>query len=209
MKADLSTAPLTLALVLVAVTALVYQAGGRPSAQQRPITVAKVNLGKALSGLEQRADAEAGLKALADTIIAERKQQEDDVKRMQAELEGMGDTEQRQKREEELALAVLKYEGRRQFQAEKLDLERALLLQDIYRDMTEAIRELAETEGYDLIVVDDSEGEMGWSNESKISREVQVLQQIRGRRVLYGSPAIDVTDNLIARMNNAYRAGSR
>ena len=103
---------------------------------------------------------------------------------------------------------ALDYQAWISFIGDKLDVERALLLQDLYKSINQAIAEMAEAEGFDLVVVDDSEGELGWNDELKVSREAQTLQQIRSRRVLYRSTTVDVTDDLVARMNNAWRAGN-
>ena len=40
-----------------------------------------------------------------------------------------------------------------------------------------------------------------------MSREAQVIQQMTSRTVMYVDPSRDVTDELIARMNNAFKAG--
>jgi Skp family chaperone for outer membrane proteins len=42
--------------------------------------------------------------------------------------------------------------------------------------------------------------------DAQMPRETQVRQQISTRRVLYASPSIDITEQLIIRMNNAYAA---
>jgi hypothetical protein len=41
-----------------------------------------------------------------------------------------------------------------------------------------------------------------------MSLEQQVLEQLQRRRVLFASPAHDLTDKLIVRMNNARAAGT-
>ncbi len=57
------------------------------------------------------------------------------------------------------------------------------------------------------MIVDDSQGDLGTTEDSRLSREAQVRQQIAARRVLYSAPVVDVTDQLIIRMNNEFKAG--
>jgi hypothetical protein len=39
-----------------------------------------------------------------------------------------------------------------------------------------------------------------------VPREAQILQQISDRRMLYANPQLDITDELITRMNNEWKA---
>ena len=59
----------------------------------------------------------------------------------------------------------------------------------------------------DLVLVDDSAGELGINPQSQLNRETQITQQMVSRRVLYAGDAVDITDQLITRMNNAYQSG--
>ena len=61
--------------------------------------------------------------------------------------------------------------------------------------------------GYDFVLMDDTSAELAVNPESKVAREIQVKQQMTARRSLYVNPAMDITDQLIQRMNNAFNAG--
>ncbi|MHC5005493.1 MAG: OmpH/Skp family outer membrane protein [Planctomycetota bacterium] len=198
----------SLLLAAVAVTAVVYDSVGARTSVQQPTTTATVNLARVLDGLEQRADAEVRLNGMAEEVRAERDRREAEMKQLQDQLAAATDPKVAIGIEEQLALASLNFQAWVRFKTDQLDIERALLLQDLYRSIKQSIAELAETEGYDLVVVDDSQGELGWSNEARLSREAQILQQIRGRRLLYTTSGIDITDDLVARMNNKFRMGT-
>ena len=105
-------------------------------------------------------------------------------------------------------MATLKYQAWARFSTDKIDIEKALVLHDIYRSIKTAVSQMASSSGYDVVLVDDSQGELTTSTEARVPRESQIRQQIAGRRMLYGNPMIDITDDLIARMNNAHKAGS-
>ena len=194
----------TVVAVLAVGALLAYQAPANPQAGKSGVSVATVNLGRALDGLEQRADAEIDLRAMQDGIETELETREAKINELKTQLEDVA-AEERTSLEEKIALESLNFQAWLKFVQDKVDVERALLLQDLYRSIKNAVAELAKTGKYDLVVVDDSKGELTWTADSPITREAQTLQQIRARGMLFASNAIDVTDDLVARMNNEHR----
>ena len=57
----------------------------------------------------------------------------------------------------------------------------------------------------DIVLVNDSRGELQISDEVNVSREQQILTQILNRRMLYASEPTDITAQLIVRINNLRR----
>ena len=104
-----------------------------------------------------------------------------------------------------IALKQLKLRFWQQAAAMELEVERAIQLQDLYRSMRAAIEALSTAEGYDLVLVDDSSDELPFDRESGMSPQVQVLQQIATRKILYRNSALDITIDLATRMNNQFR----
>ena len=93
-----------------------------------------------------------------------------------------------------------------QVKADELDIEQSVVFQDIYQNIQKAITDLAVAEGYDLVLIDDSHDEVGFNPQSQTPRFVQLRQQYASRRIMYANPAIDITNDVIARMNNAFNA---
>jgi hypothetical protein len=205
MKASINI-PVALIIVLLSVV-VTYQAVGH-RAQMEPPIVATVDLVAVMEGLNERADAEAELRAIADEIRAEQVVFEQGLEETNAQLENATNPDERADLEEQLALQTLEYQGWVRFASDKLDVEKALLLQNLYRITKQSIESMAEAEGFAMVLIDDSLGELTVNPEAKVSREAQVRQQIAGRRFLYAQRTLDVTDDLIARMNNAYNAGA-
>ena len=87
----------------------------------------------------------------------------------------------------------------------ELEVEKAILLQDLYKSMRAAIEALAKAEGYDLVLIDDGSDELPFDRESQSAPQLQVLQQIATRKILYRNQALDITLDLAERMNNAWR----
>ena len=88
----------------------------------------------------------------------------------------------------------------------ELDLENSLMWQSIYRNLREESAKLAESEGYDYIIVNDGTNEIMTNREVKVPLAQQVLEQIGRRNIIFASPATDVSDKLIVRMNNTHAA---
>jgi Skp family chaperone for outer membrane proteins len=81
--------------------------------------------------------------------------------------------------------------------------------QSMYRNVRAECQKLAEAEGYDAVLVNDGVGEIQLQRESKSPLEAQAQEQIVRRRVLYAAKSIDVTDQLVVRMNNAHGSAAR
>lgn len=191
---------------LVVVAVLVYQSGGAAMLAGQPTVVVTVNLATVLEKLDQRTDAETNLRNMVEALRVEDDQRKAEITKLDNELRAMTESSQKQALQDQAALSALKYQAWARFSADKVDIERGLVLEDLYRSIKAAAAELASTARYDVLLVDDSQGELATSPDARVSRESQIRQQIAGRRMLFASPAIDITDDLIERMNNAYKA---
>jgi len=198
-----------LSLLLIA-TAVIASATSIAFAATRgfapPTAVAKINLTRVLEGLNQRAAAEQAVNDMRLAMSSQDEQRQGELRQLQ---EGLAERsgEALRTAEDELAMKMLQYQAWLKVSDQQLDVEASLQLRALYRSIRHAAESLAEAEGYDLVVVDDSSSEFGLNPQSSMSRQMQVRQQIVGRRVLFGRDAIDITDELIVRMNNAWEAG--
>ena len=184
----------------------------------QPTVAVTVNLGHVIENLTQRADSDARLRKLRDELLVEQERRQNEVKAMeekakglQQQLEGANDAQRSNIEsqlidlQEQAALAALNYQAWQTISAEKVDIEAALSMQDLYRSVKTAAAQMATTNRYDLVLVDDSQGDLSMSSEARVTRMDQIRQQIAARRLLYVNPAIDITEDLIQRMNNAYK----
>ncbi len=180
-----------------------------PSAQtiapKEPV-LAAVQIESLFNGLVQRAEAKAEIEALNDEITAEKNARQDKITKMEEEFRGAADPERQEELVDAMTLEKLKLQFLYQEAAAELEVEKALRLQHLYLKISEAIGELASAQGYDLVILDDSAQEPEFDRASRIPGQVQILQQIASRKVLYRNPAIDITNDLITRMNNEFRA---
>lgn len=213
MKFQLNVVSFTLMLVLLSV--LGYQSFAQRSMGTQSTNIAVIDLGSVLEGLAQRSDAAIALDEMESRIRAEQERRLSTLEELRNQLLDMGgrvnanevSLEQAHSLEEEFVLGRLNFEAWLQFSRNQMDVEASLQLQELYRAIRRAVRELASEQGYELVLIDDSKGELMVNPESSRSREEQVLQQMRTRTMLHASSSIDITTELIERMNNQYRAG--
>jgi Skp family chaperone for outer membrane proteins len=197
---------------------IAYQAGAtRVVIVNKPAVVATVNLPKVLEGLAQRSQADATLASMEADFRQEADRREKTVKQLETDLNNLRErlnTEQAssdvvQDLVDRINLEIISFQAWRQFKLDQFDVEQALLMQDIYRTIKRTIAEMAGTEGYDLVVFDTSTGELSINPSSRVSRTEQIQQQILARGVLYAGQPLDITNDLIERMNNQFRAGQQ
>ena len=173
---------------------------------QRATAVVTVDLQRVLDGLNQRAKAQVELDAMREETIAEDEQQQAMLKRLKEELDAAPEAEKDAKREE-MAMRALEYNAWRAFALERIDIEKSIMLRNLYRSINTSIDKLATANGYDIVLSNDSDAELMINSEAQLPREMQIRQQILGKKVLYRSDLVDITDELIERMNNAFNVG--
>ncbi len=192
--------------VILALTAVIgYQALGQRAIGPAAPVVAVVRINTLFDQLLQRADARIDLLRLEGDVTEERERRTAEITQMQAELEEVVAAGNRAKLSDELALKGLQMQFWYREAMTELEVEKAILLQDLYKSMRAAIAALAKAEGYDLVLIDDASDELPFDRESQLAPQLQVLQQIATRKILYRNKALDITLDLAERMNNAWR----
>ena len=183
-----------------------YQALAQRGAGMSPPIIATVRIEPLFDGLHQRAEAETMISAFEEKITAQQGRRQEIINELEIELEDVVAANRREELTDKIAMERMKLQFWFQQARMELEVEKALRLQELYKSVKEAIVDLAEAEGYDIVMLNDASNELLFDRESRIPAQVQILQQIANRKLLYLSPATDVTDDLIVRMNNAYRA---
>jgi len=189
---------LIVALIGALVSLLAYQSfgGNTKTIVIDPAIVGTVNLEKVYGAIPQKALAEQSLQGFGQSLDETINGFLEEIEVLEADLEGLSPNSQRyEEMTAELMRKTLEYEGFVQFANNRLELKKAEALRDIYLELRSAIARLSQRNGYDLVIVDDTVGDLTPSTEQEMQR------QISARRVLYGARTIDITDLVIAEMN--------
>ena len=186
------------ALSAVALSAVTLHAQARASA--RPIAIAVVDVQKAFNELDRRRQVEAEITARTEQLQAEAQTKQAGIRTRMADIELALDanTEAYRQETQKLESDTIEFNTWRQFQLRKLEMEKALQLENLYKSLTQTIQRTAEREGYGLVIQKDD-------TLSVTQRDQQALTaMIVQRKVLYVSPTVDITDLVIQQANNEY-----
>ena len=203
MKKLINVPAVTMALLLGA--ALGYQAVAQRAVAPAAPVIATVQLDRLFDGLQQRAEAKVEVARLDQQMNDEQTRREGQIAQLEADLEDAVAAATRKKLKDQIALKRLKLQFWYQEASTVVEVEKALQLQDMYKNIKEALEALAGAEGYDMVIINDESSDLPFDRDSRVSPQVQVLQQISNRKMLYLNPALDITEDLIERMNNAFR----
>ncbi len=195
----------TLLLIVATGTAVGYTALGQRAVAPDAAVIAVVRIDTLFDQLQQQADARIALRQMQLDVEDEQRSRTEEITHLQAELENVIATTRRTELVDDIAIKQLQLRFWQQAAARELEVEKALQLQDLYRSMRAAIKALAAAEGYDLVIIDDASDDLSFDRESRVPPQIQVLQQIATRKILYRNAALDITPDLATRMNNQFR----
>lgn len=197
-------APTALAVSLVLLVHTMSVNASRPTTVQAdPTSVAVVEVSRVLDQIDEKSEWEIRIDALKSAIQQEGVSRQQAMERRLAESESATSPEQRQDIRDEVALMQLRLEQWANMKAVEVDREQSLMWRSIYRNLRREAERVAEAEGYALVLVDDSGGEIRTQSGTQVPLQTQVLQQITSRRILFAANMTDISDQIIVRMNNA------
>jgi Skp family chaperone for outer membrane proteins len=188
---------LAAALILVG-----HEAFGRKATYAPASHVATVDLGKVFERINVNKSWEVEIMGLAERLNSEANGRQEAIGRKLEDAQKATSEPDAQKIRDSAALMKLEMDEWAKLKQLELDRERALMWKAMYKAIRTQTNALAMADGWDIVLVNDSLGELNLSNEVNASREQQILTQILNRRLLYASELTDVTEQLIVRINN-------
>jgi Skp family chaperone for outer membrane proteins len=172
---------------------------------QKATGVAVVDVQKAFDALKEKTQVEAELQTAADLVKSEDTKRQTKLKELDQDLKIMAvGTAPYEKKQEELERAALDRQVWLQFQQAKLNRERAVRIEAIYKKMLETVGRVAQANGYKLVLFKEQD-----VNLSSISKPEQISAIIGSRKVLWASDDLDLTEQVIQRLNNEFSTGGK
>lgn len=166
----------------------------------RPVAVAVVDVVKVSEALAERRQIEADLQTKADRLKEEDQNRQKKLEQLQKDVEFLAPgTPARDQKTEELERMALELQAWRSFQTNKINRERTLQIENVYRRMLDAVGRVAKENNYDLVLF--KETAINFAN----ARPEQVSAVIQVRKVLWSADDLDLTDEIIQRMNNEFK----
>ncbi len=191
----------------LALAALILGTGlllGYRSAAPAPAIVATIQFQTLLNGLDQRAEVEAELVRWQSELQAELDERREAIEAIEVEREAAVGEAEKIQLNEQMAMAGLALRHWTELKSRELQREHALRTEDLYIDIIKEVEKLAVLQGYDMVFLNDASTEFNVDAQSRVPALLQVRQQISSRKLLYCNKSIDITGELVDRMNNAF-----
>lgn len=164
-----------------------------------PTVVGTVDLEATFNGLEEWDQLQVSLTQRADRMQEELNRRQEELEGLEADLEDYPQGSEKFKQAmKKFQMAAIELQGYVQFQQMKQQRYNDEKIFELYDKIKMAARTLADEQGYDIILVNDSVVEIPENTDN-------ILAQISSRRVLFARQQMDVTDQLIQTMNNEYQ----
>lgn len=168
--------------------------------QAQPTSVAAVDTSRLFDQLTEKEDFDAELNTARDQLRGEATNKQREAQELQADLDLLAPgTPAYQQKEEELSKKGLENNVWGQFEQAKLNKMAGLRIENLYRKALDAVALIAEESGYDVVIAKEAPPKFQYENLQ------QLLAKISLRKSLYTSETIDITDQVIQRMNNEYK----
>jgi Skp family chaperone for outer membrane proteins len=193
---------LTYSLVTVAVVCIVagYAAVAASTHFRPPTVVVTFSIERVSADLTERADSEASLRNLFSKVETELKSRNESMTALQETLQSAADADKPEIVEQlnQLAIQAMSY---KQFAEKRVDNERSLMFRDLYMKIKSSVADIANENGYDLVLITDDDREILVNPQADTSQEFQVREQIGQQRVVFASGQIDITEQIVTHMN--------
>ncbi len=201
----LVTLPITLACIWAGNQALALRSAveANTATIANPTAVAVVDVAKVIDKLNESANWRVQIEQIRTSANDEKKAREDDLRRLQDMVKDVTDLTKRQELIDEMALKQLRLEEWGKLKMAEIDREKSLMWRKLYQAIRDESKAVAESEGFQIVLVDDSNTEIRTSDQVNMPKESQVQQQIGTLRVLWADrKSVDITEKVIVRINN-------
>jgi len=193
------------ATLLIAIAALlaVQSFANRPDAQgpSKPAIIATFDLERTINSLEEKKAADAALVKVAEDLSSKSDEKAKAIKQMESELDDhLKGSEKYRQLLEKLSQDTQEYRAYIEWCTRKIDIDRGRDIKRIYKKIKDTAKQMAEENHYSVVFVDDSIAEIRPGNQDETAR------QIAGRRIVFASGEVDITEQMIQRMNSDYKA---
>ncbi len=162
-----------------------------------------VDVAQVFNTLKQNEQIQADMKTRAEKLEQQAKDKQAKIEQLRQRLKMLTPGAEAYKQtEQELQKAVIEHQVWARFEQRRLQVEGSLQTEQVYRRMSSTIEQIAKETGYDVVLYKDQQPKFEGSDPQ------QIRSQIAIRKVLYASDAVDITDQVVQRMDNQYESGS-
>ena len=189
-----------MALISILMTAMLTSIG--QTAATGSARVAVVDIPLVSEGYHKTADLEAKFESVRQTLSQKRDALRDKVEldRRSLNEELKPGTDEFRARRKRLALLEAELQYFVESEGQRIEAQLAQSLGRIFADIQGMIRVVAQEKSIDIVLAADR------MPDSAAESPMQIRQQILLQKVLYWSPQVDLTGDIVARLNSKYKA---
>jgi Skp family chaperone for outer membrane proteins len=145
-------------------------------------------------------DLTAQLNERRQEIQAESEKRSQAIEGLQLEMEGLREgSEEYEQRFGEIQRMLVEREAWARYQEGMLMREHHRLTKEMYEQILDTIEKVSRERGFDVVLFHPRV-------EITSTNTQELLEQIQGRPVLYAAQGVDLTSEVLTRLNNAYQA---
>ncbi|MCI0630105.1 MAG: OmpH family outer membrane protein [Phycisphaerales bacterium] len=194
----------TTGLLLTIIVALVaFQTfANRPlaSGPTEAAVIATFDLEKTFNSLDEKKAKDAERAKLAENLNSQCKKDGEALRELESELKDhLKGSDKYRQLEDKLQLDSLDYRAYVEFCTTKIDVDRARTMKDLFMKIRETVAQIARESHYAIVFVSEPAVDIKPGTEEETRRQISVY------RTAYTDPQIDITENLISRLNKAFQ----
>ena len=168
------------------------------------VRIAVANPSRIFSSMKETIDLGESLEAELGRLGAEEKEREDALRKLQSQRNQLKpETPQWEKANNDLMDGAGEFKLWREQNKARLDRTQKRQLRQLFQRIEQACREIAQRDGYDLVVADQRPA---LPDDLDQVNAAQLRALINSRNVLYAAPKVDISDAVIALLDSKYKA---
>ena len=165
----------------------------------KPTPTAVVEVERVFNALKQKAEFDAQQKAKQEALRATAQEKQKAIETMSSDLDMLTPgSPAYEAKQTDLKRAALEIQLWGRFEEQEMGSSAALELETLYRNTLAAVERIAQESGYELVLFKDGLPNFRYENLQQLAALIQ------SRRVLYAADTVDITDDVIRRMNNDF-----
>jgi Skp family chaperone for outer membrane proteins len=187
--------------MILAAGSAVNLRGQSGTAQPQPVAVAVVDVEKVFNESDERSEIEANIQGRIAELQKLEQQKRQHIQNLRSDLDIMDPTSDNyDKKRNELRQALIALRVHLEVAQREIEQEKALQLEAIYRKIIHVVENIAQAEGYDLVLFRDHMPDITNASQQQIAGLIQV------RKVLYSADKLDLTERVKQRLNSHYKS---
>lgn len=191
-----------LAVCLTVMLASLATLQGQQNGGDESSRIAVVNVDRVFNNLAERRAVGSEIQAQAEALQQEGRDRRQELEDLQEDFQLLAEgSDEATGVREQLEQKAVEFDVWQQVSQRRLETEQALRVGAIYRKINDTVEQIADREGYDLVLFDEDVPDF-----SGAQNQQQVAGRIQNRKVLYANDRLDISDRVLQRMNNAYES---